>query len=389
MSDAGHDRRPGVSATRYRGRVIDCDVHHGWATPDDLLPYLPAAWREFVTRPARTSHGKVKPLAYVNPQIWPNPTGSGYRPDSYPDAGAPGSSYELMKLQLLEPNRTERALLKYEDGGYVGSLANPHLAVEIARATNDWSIDTWLSQGDQRLYSGVVVATQQPEAAAAEIRRVGEHAQIAEVLLVSSGLGQPFGHPCYDPIHRAAAELGLPIAIHAFGDVIPGHNVSPIGGGMPSFYFELMTLSVQSMMTHATSFISHGVFEKYPDLRLMLVESGIGWLPGFLLRADSTYRALRCEVPWLRRRPSEYFRDHIRITTQPLEEVSRTRDLVDLLALCDAEDLLCFSTDYPHWDTDEVDHVSSVLPRQWWPKVFHDNAEQFFGWGAKPTRNSA
>ncbi len=54
MSDAGHDRRPGVSATRYRGRVIDCDVHHGWATPDDLLPYLPAAWREFVTRPART-----------------------------------------------------------------------------------------------------------------------------------------------------------------------------------------------------------------------------------------------------------------------------------------------------------------------------------------------
>ena len=113
-----------------------------------------------------------------------------------------------MNEQLLDPFRIERAVLQYGASGFIGALSNPYFATEIARAANDWSIDHWLSRDDSRLYGAVLVATQQPDEAAAEVRRVGAHPRMAEVLLASSGLGKPFGHPAYHAIYEAAVEMG-------------------------------------------------------------------------------------------------------------------------------------------------------------------------------------
>ncbi len=363
---------------RYDGPVIDCDVHHEWPTAAHLLPYLSEGWREYVLRPTR---GGGPPMAYSTPQVWANPLGSGYRPETYPPGGgAPGSDYDLLCGQLLEPNRIERVVLTFETGGYLGALPNPYLATELARAANDWTIDTWLSRPDDRLRGAMVVATQQPLEAAAEIRRVGGHPRICEVLLVSSGLGKPFGHPAYAPIHEAAAELGLPLAIHAFGEVSPGNNVAPQAAGMPSFYFENQSQSYQTLASHLTSLIAHGVFERYPSLRLLIVEAGVAWVPGVLWKLDDQYRNVRVEVPWLKRWPSEVFHEHVRLTTQPLEGPADASKLVAVLDAYGAEDVLCFSSDYPHWDTDEREHVARTLPRSWHRKVFRDNAAALYGW---------
>ncbi len=66
-------------------------------------------------------------------------------------------------------------------------------------------------------------------------------------------------------------------------------------------------------------------------LKLVLVEAGVAWLTGFLWRLDQAWKALRSEVPWVRRRPSAYVLDHVRITTQPLEEPENPRNLLQLL----------------------------------------------------------
>ena len=379
MSSAEH-----AGSRRYDGDVIDCDVHHEWASPDELLPYLSDGWREYATGPrraTRTIAGVEDALVPLAPaQIWSNPFW-GYRAETYPPGGgAPASDYATLCEQLLDRNRTERVILQFESAGYVGSLTNPYFATEVARASNDWTIDTWLSRDDPRLYGAMVVATQDPGEAACEVRRVGHHPRIAEVLLVSTGLGKPFGHPVYHPIYEAAADVGLPIGIHAYGEVHPGHNVAPHGSGMPSYYFEIQTLAGQGLQTHLTSFVANGVFEKFPTLKLLVVEAGVAWVPGLVWRLDGAYRALRRELPWLKRLPSETIHDHVRFTTQPLEQAPETEQLVDVLRAVGGEDLLLFSTDYPHWDGDEKDFVARALPRAWLPKVFRENAIEFFGW---------
>lgn len=368
----------------YDGAVIDCDVHHEWVSPAELLPYLSAGWQEFVLGPQRATESIPSVddalVPFASGQMWNNPFW-GYRPESYPaGGGAPGSDYDLLCEQLLDPNRTERVLLQFESAGYVGSLTNPYFATELARAANDWTIDAWLSRPDPRLYGAMVVATQDPLGAADEVRRVGHHPRTAEVLLASSGLGKPFGHPAYHPIYQAAADVGLPIAIHAYGEVHPGHNVAPHASGMPSFYFEVQTLAGQGLQTHLASFIANGVFEKFPALKLLIVEAGVAWMPGLIWRLDSSYRALRRELPWLKRFPSETIHDHVRLTTQPLELAPKSELLVDVLRAFGGEDMLLFSTDYPHWDTDEKRHIARTLPASWLPKVFRENAIDFFGW---------
>lgn len=371
----------------YAGGVIDCDVHHDWPTDEHLVPYLSAGWREYVEGPGRLMNdGSLIPLAPT--QLIPNPTGTN-RPEAFPGNGhKAGSNYELMKEQLLDPSNMERVILQFGPPEFLGAFPNPYFATEVARAANDWTIDNWLSHPDSRLYGAMLVASQNPEEAAKEIRRVGGHPRIAEVLLATSGLGKPFGHPAYAPIHEAAAEMGLPLAIHTGGEAFPGQGASPIGSGMPSFYFEVAMLTYQGSMTHLTSFITHGVFEKFPALKVLIVEAGVAWVPSLLWRLDTGYKALRREIPWVKRAPSEYFHDHVRMSTQPLDRSPDPEQLVETIRFFGGEDILCFSTDYPHWDTDEVNYVETKLPKEWHQKIFHDNAVDLYGWtdakGSRP-----
>ena len=360
----------------YDGPVIDCDIHHDWTSQDVLLPYLSAGWREYMTR----SGGRHGPMPFMPSEIHTNPGGV-FRDDAWPDEpGPPGSSYPLMRSQLLDPYRIERGLLTFGAGTYVAANPNPYFAAELARAANDWSIEHWLGDRDERLYGTVLLANQLPEEAAKEIRRIGGHPRIAAGLMGTNGIGKPFGHPLFHPIYEAAEEVGIPIAIHAAGESFASMRVSPVGSGVPSLYLEHHTLVPQGIMTHIVSMIVHGVFEKYPKLRVVLMEGGVAWIPAVLWRFDMDYRGLRRETPWLRRAPSEYFYEHVRVTTQPLEVAPSHRHMLELLELIGAEDILCFSSDYPHWDTDAIPDISRSIPQGWHRKVFHDNAMELFGW---------
>jgi predicted TIM-barrel fold metal-dependent hydrolase len=98
-----------------------------------------------------------------------------------------------------------------------------------------------------------------------------------------------------------------------------------------------------------------------------------------LWRLDSYWKALRSEVPWVKRPPSEYVRDHVRLGTQPLERPDDDRHLLQLFEMMDAENILMFSSDYPHWDFDSPTRAFPKLPERMHERIFEGNARDLYG----------
>ena len=305
-----------------------------------------------------------------------------YPPERFPWP-VPGSDYELMREQLLDRYDVEYAILTGDEAIEASTLANPYFASALVRAYNDWLVDEWLPR-DERLRGSLVVAPQDPAGAAEEIRRLGAHPKIVQVL-VSSGSERPYGDPFYHPIWDAAAEVGLPFALHLGGQ--GGINANPTGCGPPTFFWEAHSLLCETGMGHLASAIAHGVFEKWPQMKMVLIECGVAWVPALLWRLDADYRALRKETPWLTRLPSEYAHDHIRLTTQPLEQPKELRHLWSALEAIDGEQTLLFASDYPHWDFDDPELVP--LPTGWKERVFRENARELYGLPARAGRPAA
>jgi hypothetical protein len=108
------------------------------------------------------------------------------REDAYPDSGRlPGCDVETLKTALLDEYDIERAILTHQDGLFIDRKRNPYFAAEIVRAANDWTIDQWLPR-DPRFYGSILVSNQIPELAAQEIRRLGNHPRMVQVLMASS-----------------------------------------------------------------------------------------------------------------------------------------------------------------------------------------------------------
>ncbi|MEM7030312.1 MAG: amidohydrolase family protein [Chloroflexota bacterium] len=348
--------------------MIDCDVHNDWANAQVIKPYMDSFFRDYLDRgglPGRETMPKAT-CPWVHPEGF-------VRTDVTPEGDAnPGSDYELMREKILDRYDYDYAILTAEEAIWVSTLANPYYAAALAKGYNDWLIDTWLKK-DARFKGSLVIAPQDPHAAAAEIRRVGDHPDIVQVL-VTSGSPRPYGDPFYHPIWEAASEMGLVIAAHLGGEVGQHH---PIACGSPTFFWEAHALLGQTGMAHIASFIAHGVFEKWPNLKFLLIECGVSWLPGILWRLDADYKALCKETPWLRRLPSEYARDHIRLSTQPLEKPDNLDYLWNILEAIDGEHTLVYASDYPHWDYDNPENLH--IPRAWRERIFDTNARELYG----------
>jgi uncharacterized protein len=101
-----------------------------------------------------------------------------------------------------------------------------------------------------------------------------------------------------------------------------------------------------------TSLVIEGVFERFPNLKVVIVEGGFAWLAPLAWRLDKLYERMRGEVAHLGRKPSEYIRQHIWVTTQPIEEPADASHLFDMMEWI-GWDRLLFASDYPHWDFDD------------------------------------
>ena len=325
--------------------IIDCDVHPTLANGiAQLYPYMPNSWRErFVRKRARTAAAGLN-LRFAHP--------NGYivREDAATDTGAPaGSDPHYMIKDLLEGNGIEIAVLNSLQAGALCAVhANADESIVIAQAANDYFLDQWTTV-DRRLTYAMVAPSQDPAAAAVEIRRIGAQRQVVAVAVPQIAI--LLGNRYWWPILDAAQEMDLPLLLHVTGaDGIYAGAPMP-AGGQPDTYIERYVTLSQAAEANLNSLILNGAFERFPRLRVLFVEYGLIWPIGLLLRMDRLWRGLRHEVPWVKKSPIDYIADHVWFTTQPLEEPRDPQDLNRLMTMV-GMDNICFSTDYPHWDND-------------------------------------
>ena len=369
---------PEVAASRYE--LIDCDVHPimrgGMA---DLRPYLsrPAQRRLGLDqRRSLSTIGTREAVSVPRNMLYVNTSGVLRDDARAPDGSAPGVDPAFTAQQLLDGNGIDRAVLIGGEVLGLGAMPDPDAAAMISSAYNDWLAATWLA-ADNRYRGYLVVGPQDPVLAAGEIRRAAQDERFVGVFLPLTNI--LMGQRHYYPIYDAAAEIGLPVAVHPNSGEGIFRTSPPMAGGTPTYYVEWHSGLSQIFQANVISLICHGVFERFPGLRVIITEGGLAWVPDVMWRLDKNVKGLRDEVPWMKRLPSEYLVDHVRFTTQPMPEPRRRSHLHTLLEIVRAERTLMFGSDYPHWDFDDPRHVLTTLPAEIRDRVKAQNAIETYG----------
>lgn len=352
-------REPAQSTARTQLGIVDCDTHNCWDSVDELRPYLAGRWFDHID-----TIGFRHYAGGGYPRFWAN--------KAPPSGRQPGADVAFMGTDHLDVHGISYAVLIPLTP--VAGMPNLEFAGALARAINDWQAAEWLD-ADPRMRASIIVPTEDPVAAAAEIRRVAGDRRFVQVQF-SGRPQEPMGRRRYWPIYEACAEFDLPVMSHAFGS--SGNPIT--GSGWASYYIEDHVGPPQAMQANVISLVFEGVFEKFPGLDLVSVESGFGWAAPLMWRMDNAWKALPQEVPHLEKPPSAYMTERVYFATQPVEEPSKREYFAQLFDQYPAfADRLLFSSDYPHWDGDDPARALPALrDRELRDKVLRLNARRLY-----------
>ncbi len=321
-------------------QIVDCDIHVNPRTGTELAEHMPEPWVKRGYRELLYGGGMLGTSVIFAP---PN---EGRRMDAFGASGPAGSEPELTGRQLFDEAAVDVAIIVPLTDK---STVHPAHEAAMTATTNAWLAATWLgAYNPHGRYKGTIRVSSDPELAVAEIERWADHPHFVQVML-NPYRGGPFGERQYWPVYEAAVRHDLAVCTHVTLQR-PGPALMTTYGP-PSYFLENHGQFPLLYAAHLTSMICEGAFERFPDLRFTFVEGGYSWALPLVWRLDRHFSQLRRETPWLSRRPSEYVRDQVSFTRQPLEEPPDPRYLSRVIEWLGPRTLE-FATDYPHWDGD-------------------------------------
>jgi predicted TIM-barrel fold metal-dependent hydrolase len=350
---------------------IDVDVHESLGDPtNDLRPYVAQPFRDWLN----SGPIRVPMIRYLHPARLVREEAVEERDGTATvlfglNAPAALSNVGLLRETLLDRFQPKRTILT---GRFYPSTLRlqPEVATALASAYNDWLVEHWLER-DARLLGSVHVAAQDIEGAVREIDRMAAHPQMVQVLLPLAGWR--WAKPEYRPLFDAVERTGLRVAFHTAGGV-----TTPTMGDPPTL-LEWEATVHQNHMSQLSSLIFHGTFQRYPNLRVLFLECGFAWVPSLLGRMDYNYQSARAEVPWVKRLPSEYVKEHCVFGTQPLDPPD-VQELLRAIEMLEADHLLVYASNYPQFDCDLPTHeLLAQLPDGLRRQIMFENAARFYG----------
>lgn len=289
-----------------------------------------------------------------------------------------GSMDPAERLRVLDAENIDISIL-YTTVGLLweAEIEDPALSQAYTTAYNRWICE--FCSGSDRLVPTAHLSLSDPEAAARELRRAVRSGARGGYVAPFTHNGRPLGHPDHNPVFAAAQELGVPLAIHPTFE--PQWTKGTRMGSWENVKQLRLLASVQGadgVRHQFTTLFDYGVFDQFPELKILVLESGAGWIGYWLDRMDAVYSHtfIGGAVP-LKHPPSHYFRTQCWISCDPDERT------IPALADRYGVERFLWASDFPHADhTPEYVHDLNELVSMFRPedrrKFIGDNARTLF-----------
>jgi predicted TIM-barrel fold metal-dependent hydrolase len=352
--------------------VVDLDVHEMDFDSGVYAQYMDEPYRSRIEHISKTDEPLTQALVgttWFSADPAPNTEGG----EGLYGLGEDVSPVTPEGIQaFMDRFETDYVVLTGHQLSGIGNVPEPGWAHALMAASNDLTLDRFCD-GHEGLKLAIRVAIQAPERAAEEIHRLADEDDVVGVHL---NVGGPklLGAEEQEPIWEAAAEEDLNIIAHPGYTANAWYTMAP----QPTDISDAETLVGGPwgvMVSSLVNLIFQGVPERYPDLKFIFQESGIAWIPWVRARMDKNYERRKHALPHLSKKPSEYLQENFFVGTQPVEDAAGINNMRRLFEMIDAENMLVYTSDFPHYDFDYPSVLTiPKFPEETERKIFGANA---------------
>lgn len=346
--------------------AIDCDGHV-LEVPDLWENYLEAEYRDRAIRVKKDDAGWEyfefdNQPSKLSQKGFPGILGAMGHPDIVPSpersylAGAPfGSMEPKERIQRIEGEGLAKVIL-YPTIGLLweSEVQDPALSAAYCRAYNRWIVD-FCSDSGGRLIPIAHLSGSDPAEAATELRRAVKDGCKGAFFAPFTWTRKSHGHPDYDEVWATAQDLDVPVALHPTFEPVRFSHLARFDELVPTepidFSWYLDVLVAQGMQQAFVSLFHYGVFERFPKVKVVVLESQAGWIGYLLDRMDAVFEGPLAHSTMLKERPSFYFKRQCWISADPDEKA-----LQKLIEFVGAEKFF-WASDFPH-----PDHSAEYMP---------------------------
>lgn len=293
------------------------------------------------------------------------------------EVAAYGAVNAKERIKRLDAENLAAAIIYPTIGlGWECECEDAELAQAMTRAYNRWIVDWCLDSGG-RLIPVAHLSLMDPEASAKEMERAVKDGCKGAWVGSFTHTRKPHGHPDHDPLYAKAQELDIPLGVHPTVSPLWAHSGLYSREYVGDKLFFGNVIGTDAARQAMTSFIQYGTFDKFPKLKIVMLESGAGWVSYLLDRWDDVYKSHFGHTLKIKDKPSNYFRRNIYISADPDEH-----SLPAMIELC-GEDRFFWASDFPHPDhigdyLEELEETAEKLTPSASRKLLGENVKQVY-----------
>jgi predicted TIM-barrel fold metal-dependent hydrolase len=274
-----------------------------------------------------------------------------------------------IKAQDVDGIRAEVLYASY--GMYLYSLEDQTLRTACFHAFNDWASEYCRHDGN-RLWGIGLISPDDPSEAVKDLEAIEAGGLKGAMIWAEPSADRPYSHPMYEPFFAAAQDMDMKLSLHS----LTSRRRETIFEGTDMLYRS--GILYQEVARTLSDLIIHGVLERFPRLKFVLVENEISWLPFHLWKMDSSFGRISKMSMKLSMKPSEYFQRQVYATfiNDPMVETSMSRL---------GSTNFMWSTDFPHLASNwphSHEYIESALGdigSSEQARLVHDNVSSLYG----------